>query len=304
MTEAGFDVQTVPPVVTNPTRPFYWSVRREIWENRSLYLAPLIIAAFVLLMSLATAMHLPNRIRVATDPVKRTAMILKPYHFAPSPIMLTTFLVGMFYSLDALYGERRDRSVLFWKSLPVSDLTTVLSKMTIPLVVLPLIAFGLSSVTLFIMLLQGTTLLVVKGMNPAILWSELSFFHQPVVMAYGLAVHALWFAPIYGWLLLISAWAKRTPLLWAVLPAIVIGMVEKMAFNTTYVSALIRYRVVGAMERAFHVIDPRPGSVPRINTNVLEPWRFLSTPGLWGGLIFAAICIAVAVWLRRNREPI
>ena len=74
----------------------------------------------------------------ALDPAKRHALVVRPFSMAPAPIMLATFLVGLFYSLDALYGERRDRSILFWKSLPVSDRTTVLSKASIPLVVLPL----------------------------------------------------------------------------------------------------------------------------------------------------------------------
>ncbi len=68
-------------------------------------------------------------------------MIEQPYTFAAGCIMATAFIVGVFYCLDALHGERRDRSILFWKSLPVSDLTTVLSKASIPLVVLPLLSF-------------------------------------------------------------------------------------------------------------------------------------------------------------------
>ena len=61
----------------------------------------------------------------------------------------------MFYCLDALYGERRDRSILFWKSLPVSDLTTVLSKASIPIVVLPLLTFAVTVATQLIMLLSA-----------------------------------------------------------------------------------------------------------------------------------------------------
>ena len=126
------------------TQPFFWSVRRELWENRSIYIAPLIVAAVVLFGSLVGSFHLPDRRRLAMllDPAHRRAAIEMPYDIAAMMIILTAFVVGVFYCLDALYGERRERSILFWKSLPVSDLTTVLSKATIPLVILPLIIFA------------------------------------------------------------------------------------------------------------------------------------------------------------------
>ena len=66
--------------------------------------------------------------------------------------MLTAFLVGVFYCLDALHGERRDRSILFWKSLPVSDLTTVLAKASVPCRVLPPRAFALALATQLMLL--------------------------------------------------------------------------------------------------------------------------------------------------------
>jgi ABC-2 type transport system permease protein len=112
----------------------------------------------------------------------------------------------------------------------------------------------------------------------------------------------LWFTPIDAWLVLISAWAKRSPLLWAVLPPVLICVLEKTTFNTTYFGAFIRYRITGAMDNAFVVL--KPGPVSHISSWDILPLRFLSTPGLWGGLIFAALCLAATVRLRRNREPI
>jgi ABC-2 type transport system permease protein len=140
-------------------RLMYWSVRRELWENRFLYLAPLVVTAFVLLASLVSMIGLPRRMQTlpTLDPAKQHALVVRPFSIAPAPIMLATLIVGLFYCLDALYGERRDRSILFWKSLPVSDLTTVLSKASVPLVVLLLFAFTLSVVTQRIMLMLATS---------------------------------------------------------------------------------------------------------------------------------------------------
>ena len=300
------DQQSVPPAPMAETRPMYWSIRRELWENRSVYLAPLIVAAVVLFASSLGTIGLPRRMRTlpTLDPAKRHAAVVMPYSMAPAPIMLAAFLVGFFYCLDALHGERRDRSILFWKSLPVSDRTTVLSKATIPLVVLPLIAFSLSVVTQVILLLLSTMVLLGNGLSPATFWGQVGFFQGLPIMLYGLTVHALWFAPIYGWLLLVSAWARRAPVLWAVLPLLAVSAVEQITFHTRLFMSMLQYRVIGAMREAF-AITPKGGDRGNIDRlSQLDPARFLSAPGLWVGLIFAAAFLAAAVRLRRNREPI
>ncbi len=279
-------------------RPFYGSVRRELWENRSLYIAPLVVTALVLFATFLGMFRLPGKMRtLPADPAAAHALLVRPFSLAPAPIMLATFLVGLFYSLDALYGERRDRSILFWKSLPVSDRTTVLSKASIPLAVLPGIAFALSVVAFFTLLLLSSLVLLASGLSPAILWTEVRFVQEPLIMIYGLTVHALWFAPIYAWLLLVSAWARRTPVLWAALP-LAIPLVERIAFRTSVFGALLKYRVTGAMEEAFatHSGGDR--------LSQLTPLRFLTAPGLWMGLALAAVFLAAAVRLRRNREPV
>ncbi|HYO76368.1 MAG TPA: ABC transporter permease [Thermoanaerobaculia bacterium] len=300
---SAFEPQAIAPAHEAITRPFYWSIRRELWENRSVYLAPLIVAAVVLFASMFNLFGLPRRIdALSSQPAKQRAAITRPFAMAPAPIMLASFLVGLFYSLDALYGDRRDRSILFWKSLPVSDRTVVLSKATIPIVALPLIALALSVSTFTIMLFGGSAVLVANGMSPGALWREVPFVQLPLTMLYGLTIHALWFAPIYCWLLLVSAWARRTPLLWVVLPPFAVIIAERIVFGSTHFASLLRYRVVGAMREAFEVQAGRAGTIERIWQ--LEPIRFLSAPGLWLGLIFAAVCIAAAVRLRRKREPL
>src|SRR2546425_188736 len=99
--------------------------------------------------------------------------IEQPYNFAALLLMFTTFLIGVFYCLDALYGERRDRSVLFWKSLPVSDLTIVLSKASIPFVVIPLGTWVITAVTQAIMLLLAGGRLMGTGLS---VWFHVSFW--------------------------------------------------------------------------------------------------------------------------------
>lgn len=285
-------------------RPLYWSVRRELWENRSVYLAPLAVAAFALLASVIGALSMPARMRVmpGLDPAARHAALVRPYGMAQAAIVFAAVLVGIFYSLDALHGERRDRSVLFWKSLPVSDLTTVLAKASIPLVVLPLLAIAIGAATQLGMMLLA---LLGSGAGAPALWAELPVFQMPLLLLYGIVTLALWHAPLYGWLLLVSAWARRTPVLWAVLPPLAVCAAEKLAMNTTHFAALLGYRLIGSHRLAFDVgppSDPRFVIVDRLAQ--AAPARFLATPGLWLGLAVAAACLAAAVRLRRRSEPI
>src|SRR5947208_2595962 len=144
------------------TQPFYWSVWRELWENRSIYVAPLMVAAVVLLGFLVSTVGMPQRRQTVLllDPAHQRAAIGAPYDIAAMMLIFTAFIVGVFYCLDALHGERRDRSILFWKSLPVSDLTTVLSKASVPLVILPLVIFGIIVLVQFFMLLWSSAILL------------------------------------------------------------------------------------------------------------------------------------------------
>ena len=299
--ESPLDPQEIAPAAMSAmkqTRPLYWSIRRELWENRSIYIAPLVVAGVVLLSFLVATI---GRAVVTVDPARKAAVLSEPTSFAAGVIMATTFIVGMFYCLDALHGERRDRSILFWKSLPVSDLTTVLSKASIPLVVLPLITFAIIVAMQLIMLLMSTVVLLMSGLSAATPWTPLPLFQMPLVLLYHLlTVHVLWHAPIYAWLLLVSAWARRAVFLWAVLPLLVIGVVEKIAFNTSHFAAMLGYRLTGP--EAFHLTAR--GRVPMHPLMTFDPGQFLSTPGLWIGFVVAAAFIAAAVWLRRYRDPI
>lgn len=286
-----------------PTRPFYWSVWRELWENHSIYVVPSIVAAIVLLASLAGSFRLPERRHNAMllDPAHRRAAIEMPYDVVAMMFIVTMFIVGLFYCLDALYGERRDRSILFWKSLPVSDRTSVLSKASVPLVILPLVGFVVIVVTQFVMLLISTVALLPSGLA-ATSWANFNLFQQSLILLYGLVAIALWHAPIYGWALLVSGAAPRATFLWAVLPVISIQIFEKITFGTTYVTSFVQYRLAGFAPNAFNFAAQ---SHPTIDSLAqLTPGRYLSTPGLWGGLIFAAAFLAATVRLRRHRGPI
>jgi ABC-2 type transport system permease protein len=298
------------PTVISPARLMYWSIRRELWENRWIYIAPLAVAAVLLMGFLFSQIALPHhRIRtvLALDPAKQRVEIVLPYNIVIGVIMLTAFLIGLFYCLEALHSERRDRSILFWKSLPVSDLTTVFAKASIPLVLL-LLSFVITVVTQFIMLLVSSLIVLGSGLSVATLWTQVALPQRSLMLLYHLVtVHALWYAPIYAWLLLVSAWARRATFLWAVLPPLAIFAVEKIVFNTSYFAAWLAYRFSGPEAFNFSSspgLSAQAGGVSMTGMTSLDPAKFFSTPGLWFGLIVAAAFLFAAARLRRYRGPI
>lgn len=302
--EPTLHVQPIAPAALSATRPMYWSVRRELWENRSLYVAPLIAAAVIFFGFSISTITLPRRMRaaMALDPAQQAPVLAMPFSMAATLIILTGYIVGIFYCLDALHGERRDRSILFWKSLPVSDLTTVLAKACIPLLVLPVLVSTLALAAQLAMRMLSTMVLVGSGVGAGTLWAQLPLFQMSLVLLYGVTVHVLWHAPLWAYLLLVSSWARRTPFLWAVLPPLVLGLFERIAFQTTFFGALMKYRVIGAMAEAFVLKKEDKGLVIRLSQ--LDPLGFLGSPGLWIGLVAAAAFLAAAARLRRYREPI
>ena len=282
-------------------RPFYWAVRRELWENRSLWIAPLAVAALAMLASFVVLPALPGSVRALAGPDVANAhmTVHGPYGGVALLGFATAFVVGVFYCLDALQGERRDRSILFWKSLPVSDRTTVLSKASIPLVVLPLLVFAVTAAAFLIMMVVGTAVVLATGASVGMLWAHAEPFQSMLAVLYALIVLALWHAPIYGWLLLVSGWARRTALLWAVLPFVAIAGVERILFGTTRFPSFLENRLLGWVPRAFVFENDAMGDM----LGALTPGRLLSTPSLWIGLAFAAACLVAAIRLRRTREP-
>lgn len=282
-------------------RRIYWSIRRELCENRAIYIAPVAAACAFLFAFSLSAIIILARLHSAVwfDPAQPFEMLHLPYEYAEILIMATVLIVGLFYSVDALYGERRDRSILFWKSLPVSDLCTVLSKASIPIVILPLLAVAIAVITEWMMLLISTATLLLRGQPAWALWSRLPVFTMwSGVLFHFLCVHGLWQSPIYGWLIMVSAWARRAPILWAVLPPMAIGFCEKAAFNTTHFGELIGSRFTGGPEGS--AIMEHAMAAPSIMPSSAH---FFISPGLWIGFAVTAGFLAVAVRLRRYRGP-
>jgi ABC-2 type transport system permease protein len=287
------------------TKPFYWSVRREVWENRAVLIVP---GSAALLFLVAFALNLPGLPAAMSDvsqldPDLQGARLIRPYRMVCFLLTLASLLTGLFYSLDALHGERRDRSILFWKSLPVSDRVTVLSKAFITLILLPLVTLVACLATQLVMLLlsagallaAGGSLAPLRGLPLLPLWGE---------VIGGIAVLAVWQAPINGWLLLVSGWARRAVLLWAVLLPLAVCLFERFAFGTDYLASLLVNRLTAGILGEGLLKGHWLGLSPLERVMQLTPAHLAADLNLWIGLIPTALLLAGAIAARRYRQPL
>jgi ABC-2 type transport system permease protein len=290
------------PAPSHAVRPFYWSVRRELWENKSLYIAPVATAAVVLLGFLVSMSMLSHFHKLSSLADLDASEMAAPYGFSAMLVMLAGFVVALFYSLGALHNERRDRSILFWKSMPVSDLLTVLSKAAIPLLIMPAIVLGVVLGLQVMMLVVEMVVFAAHGLGPMALLSSLDPAPRELMLVYGLITAAIWYVPVFGWLFLVSGWARRVTFLWAILPPICLCVFEQIALGTHHVADLLGHRLFGAAGAAFN--SPTPGGALHIMLADMDPLGFIGRIDVWLGIVIGAAFFGAAVWLRRYRDPI
>jgi ABC-2 type transport system permease protein len=306
-----------PTTAPRPVRPFYWSVRRELWENRSLMIAPLIPGAIALLALIYIAIVSSHDVQslAALPPEAQGQGAIVAYGAIAYAISILMHIVVFFYLLDALQGERKDRSVLFWKSMPVSDTTTVLSKLFTALIVAGAIVVVVAIATLLGVLLLASVILMIGGANPLPMWGNAQLVQMTVAVIYWQIAAALWYAPLAAWLLLVSAWAKRATILWAVFTPIALVVFERIAIRTHYLQDMISDRLrdpviaaIGSRARGAEFTVGSEGvnthGIPHRVLDTLDPVGFFSNPWLWVGLVVAAGFVAAAIWMRRYREPL
>jgi ABC-2 type transport system permease protein len=200
--------------------------------------------------------------------------------------------------------------------MPVSDTTTVLSKLFTALIVSGAIVVAIAIAAQLGVLLISSIALMIGGANPLSALGESQFFQITLGVTYWQIAIALWYAPLAAWLLLVSAWAKRATFLWAVGTPIALAVFERVAIGTRYVQDMLNYRLDDPVLRGFAAGGGRGAEftlgregvrshgIPERLFDAIDPVSFLSNPWLWVGLVVAAGFAAAAIWMRRYREPI
>lgn len=304
-------------------------IHREFWENKgALRTTPLIIGGIYivfLLMSIFTTAHFDNELYTFREAVRLLAE--QPAEFRAthgqevmlgSSVFFTIVLafVVFFYLLGALYDDRKDRSILFWKSLPASDTLTVLSKLLVAMVVAPLIFWVVFILTQVVMAVIASLMVISVGENP---WTLFLSVVNPLKAWFLLLVSylasSIWFLPIYGWLLLVSSFAPRIPLLFAVLPPVVFAILQIwIDFLRTFTLNSNLFGVIGewvANSPAILSVGVRDGrgmlslGAP-LNKDfdhavtVANIFDRLFSVQMLAGLVIAAVFLAGALWMRHR----
>lgn len=307
-------------------------LEREYWEHRGAFLKTPVIIGIVMSLILVLIYFTTDRFDLkmnggqltefgansisSVDP-KDIQLGLDIFMLGSASLYhIVLFFILFFFMLGSLYDDRKDGSILFWKSLPVSDTQTVLSKLVTATVVAPLIFVGglIFSHLLFFTLLS--VILLLNGVNPfTILWANVNFFSNWGAFIFGCMMQALWALPIYGWILLSSSFSKRRPFLLAVFVPIMVG------FIWYWYNALVNldvfqggvWKTIGiVMAKAVTPFTSGLGFTPesfdfdateQSGTEVIASMmNGFANPNLYYGFIFAAIAVGLAIYVRRFRN--
>ena len=294
-------------------------VRRELWEHRAIYIAPLVIALVMSLMSLTgqvTISAFGHEVDLAiigassAGEIERQAAITAILMVFTSIFALGAWILMIFYSLDALYAERRDKSILFWRSLPVTDAETVISKLLTAVLVIPLTAFAFVVVTHLLNLILWSIWLSIQGGDAGhILWSAAPLFDNWAATLIIAVAMPLWLSPLIGWFLFVSAFTKRSPLLIAFLPMFVVPMLEKLVSSTSlFWDAIFARSVRPPLFKGIDVsgiFDEDNFQIAADTASLLakiDLARFLSSPSMWLGLVVCGLFTTAAIYIRRYRD--
>jgi ABC-2 type transport system permease protein len=316
-----------------------WLVQREFWEHKgAIFWAPIAVAGAMVLFIGGSIMYaismgkFGGQITIngrdanmtmafnslsAQDQQMFVNAMSSGYLAAAAPLYIMLSVIVFFYCLSAMFEERRDRSILFWKSLPVSDQETVLSKVATALIVAPVITIAVATFTSILILLITCAAMGFNGINlfGAVLTSP-QVYLAPLQVAGMLPVYMLWALPTVGWLLMVSAWAKSKVFLWAVGTPVIAIMIVKWAeklmggglnadwFIQNVVARGLLSLLPGAWFGFEQVAPELLGKGRTMDFGILfaQSWQTLAGPNVWIGAIAGGLMIFAAMRLRRWKD--
>jgi ABC-2 type transport system permease protein len=284
-----------------------WLVRREFWENRAIWMIPAVIGGFMILIALFGRVDLMSMSSQLPNRVVREGFLVA----VGATFFAVMSIYSTWYLLDCLYADRKDRSVLFWKSLPISDTTTVLSKLATALIVIPVVYFAAADLTTLLM----AFIISVRASSfiGGVLWHADLWLQLQVLWLYMIVTTAIWYLPIAAYLMVVSAWAKRAVMLWSILPPIALLLAERWFFGTHVIADQLQERLFGFSRLAFHPSPPGSwangadhdvAGAPDSIWNFINIGGFLSSPATWIGAAVGAALIVCAIQLRTRRTEI
>jgi ABC-2 type transport system permease protein len=288
---------------------YIWLVRREFWENRAIWMIPAVFGGLLLIAALFGQVSIPRLTTVEESHEAAGGFLV----VVGGLFYLVMAVYSTWYLMDCLYTDRRDRSILFWKSLPISDATTVLSKLLVGMVIVPLVYFAAADATALI----AAFILSIRARASigSSLWNGEVWLQVQVLWMYVIVTTALWYLPIAGWLRLVSAWAKRAVMLWVILPPLLVCILERVIFGTQMATHVVMRRLTGLPSVSFnggskHMWTHDGGVVDNAGASSMTVWRLVNPSGFftsaetWIGIAVGVVLIIAAIQLRMRRSEI
>jgi len=214
-----------------------------------------------------------------------------------------------FYFGDAFSADRRNNAMLFWKSMPVSDLKMVASKFLAGVAMFPLLVFAIAMVSgiVFYIALLGAGLVLPGFVPPTPVDAMVSFLNVTAFGVVYLLLAMLWYAPFMAWVGALSTVFGRWSLPLAFVVPGVLAVIENMVFFGQggprggyvwqYLSSRFHFGLSEA-ELGFLVAAPIGFDV---RTYVWLLFRDIDWIAMGEGLVFTAIMLWLASQYRRRR---
>jgi ABC-2 type transport system permease protein len=297
-------------------------LRRELWEHPAIYVTPLVIALIIAMLSITGQVAVSAFDQVVDMAILGATNLGEAQRAAAITVLMVSvsmlfvfamWILTIFYSLDSLYAERKDKSILFWRSIPVTDAETVISKLVTAVVVIPLFTFAVVVITHIAVLIISSIWVSIRGADAGyLIWQAAPLVRNWTATLIFLMALPLWLSPFIGWFLLVSAYTKRSPLLTAFLPIILLPMLEKILVGTQMFSNAIFVRsgkmpllqgmdTVGLWKDEGKAIEALGQSGIDL-LSLVDLGGFVSSPGLWVGLAVCGLFTTAAIYVRRFRD--
>ena len=206
------------------------------------------------------------------------------------------WLAGLYYLLSSLYTDRKDNSVLFWKSMPVSETQNVLTKLLFGALAFAAVALAVAWLMHLILTVLGVDSLIGNDGGESWQQTERNTGFSEVVLypIVGLVFGVIWGLPIFTYTLMVSAMARRSPFILFILPLVVLAVLENIFFGDSYLVGFLFSHF------PFDVLE-RLGESAGLADFFAYYFRGLGGASMLLGLILAAVFLRVAIWYRDNR---
>ena len=315
-------------------------LKREYWEHKGgFFWAPIVVASLIALLTIGSmlfattiagphggfhmgseSLSLQQALSSISEPDKINFAkgLAASYPAVALPLIVMLGFVVFFYCLGNLFDERKDRSILFWKSLPVSDRDTVISKALTALIAGPLITIGFALVLSLVLVFALMLLASFHGMNLfGLVLADKNFYLVILQILSFIPIYALWALPTVGYLMFVSSWAKTKPFLWAVgvpvLGGVILSWVNILAGSPykldKYWEIVVGRGLGSVMPGTWlgQVAGQSQSSIQADSSNAIQyllsnTYGLLSTANLWIGVAIGIAFLFGAMKMRRYRD--